>query len=103
LWAPKGTPKAVIDKLNTAVVEALSDPTARQRLADLAEEIPAREQQTPEALAAHQKPKSKSGGPSSRPRVSRATDAEAIAAGVLVISVPVLSGFADNVTTSRFL
>jgi len=55
LWAPKGTPKAIIDKLNAAVVEALSDPTARQRLADLGEEIPAREQQTPEALAAHHK------------------------------------------------
>jgi tripartite-type tricarboxylate transporter receptor subunit TctC len=55
LWAPKGVPKAVIDKLNAAVVEALSDPTARQRLADLGEDIPAREQQTPKALAAHQK------------------------------------------------
>jgi tripartite-type tricarboxylate transporter receptor subunit TctC len=55
LWAPKGTPKAVIDKLNAAVVEVLSDPAARQRLADLGEELPARERQTPEALAAHQK------------------------------------------------
>jgi tripartite-type tricarboxylate transporter receptor subunit TctC len=55
LWAPKGTPKAVIDKLNAAVVEALSDPTMRQRLADLGETIFAREQQTPAALAAHQK------------------------------------------------
>ena len=32
LWAPKGTSKAVIGKLNAAVVEALSDPTARQRV-----------------------------------------------------------------------
>jgi tripartite-type tricarboxylate transporter receptor subunit TctC len=55
LWAPKGTPKVVIDKLNTAVVAALSDPVVRQRLADLGEEIPAREQQTPEVLFAHQK------------------------------------------------
>jgi tripartite-type tricarboxylate transporter receptor subunit TctC len=55
LWAPKGTPKAVIDKLNAAVVEVLSDATARKRLADLGEEIPARERQTPEALAAHHK------------------------------------------------
>ena len=55
LWAPKGTPKAVIEKLNAAVVEALSDPTVRQRLTDLGEEIPAREQLTPEALAAHHK------------------------------------------------
>ena len=55
MWAPKGTPKAVIDKLNAAVVEALTDPTARRRLADLGEEIPAREQSAPEALAAHHK------------------------------------------------
>jgi tripartite-type tricarboxylate transporter receptor subunit TctC len=55
LWAPKGTPKAIIEKLNAAVVEALSDPAVRQRLADLGEEIPAREQLTPEALAAHHK------------------------------------------------
>jgi tripartite-type tricarboxylate transporter receptor subunit TctC len=55
LWAPKGTPRAVIEKLNAAVVDALSDPTARQRLAELGEEIPAREQLTPEALAVHHK------------------------------------------------
>ena len=50
LYAPKGTPKAVIDKLNAAVVDALGDPTVRSRLADAAQEIPPREQQTPEAL-----------------------------------------------------
>jgi len=55
LWAPKGTPQFVIDKLNTAVVDALADPTVRQRLIDLAQEIPAREQQTPTALATLQK------------------------------------------------
>ena len=55
LWAPKGTPEAVIQKLNAAAIEALSDPTVRQRLADLGEEIPTREQLTPEALAARQK------------------------------------------------
>ena len=35
LWAPKGTPKDIIAKLNAAVVEALADPAVRKRLADL--------------------------------------------------------------------
>jgi tripartite-type tricarboxylate transporter receptor subunit TctC len=55
LWVPKGTPKQVIAKLNAAVVEALADPSVRQRLAALGQEIPPREQQTPEALGAYQR------------------------------------------------
>jgi tripartite-type tricarboxylate transporter receptor subunit TctC len=55
LWAPRGTPKDVIAKLNSAVVTALADPTVRTRLADLGMEIFPRDQQTPEALAAYQK------------------------------------------------
>jgi tripartite-type tricarboxylate transporter receptor subunit TctC len=55
LWAPKGTPKQVIAKLNAAVVEALADPSVRQRLAALGQEVPPPEQQTPEALGAYQK------------------------------------------------
>jgi tripartite-type tricarboxylate transporter receptor subunit TctC len=55
LWAPKGTPKDVIARLNAAVIDALADPGVRQRLADLGQIIPPREQQTPEALAAHHK------------------------------------------------
>jgi tripartite-type tricarboxylate transporter receptor subunit TctC len=51
LWVPKGTSNQVISKLNAAVVEALADPAVRQRLAELGQEIPSREQQTPEALA----------------------------------------------------
>ena len=54
-WAPKGTPKEVIAKLNAAAVEALADPTVRQRLADFGQVVAPREQQTPEALAAHHK------------------------------------------------
>jgi tripartite-type tricarboxylate transporter receptor subunit TctC len=55
LWAPKGTSKDVIGMLNAAVVAAMADPTVRQRLADLGEEIPLRAQQTPDALAVHHK------------------------------------------------
>jgi len=53
IWVPKGTPKDVVARLNAAVVEALGDPVVRQRLADLGQEIPSREQQTPEALGAY--------------------------------------------------
>ena len=55
LWAPKGTPKDIIAKLNAAVMGALADPAVRQRLADVGLEIPPREQQTPQALGAYQK------------------------------------------------
>jgi tripartite-type tricarboxylate transporter receptor subunit TctC len=55
LWAPKGTPKDVIAKLNAAVMDALADPAVRQRLADVGLEIPPRDQQTPQALGAYQK------------------------------------------------
>jgi tripartite-type tricarboxylate transporter receptor subunit TctC len=55
LFAPKGTPKAAVSKLNAAAVLALADPAVRKRLADLAQEIPPREQQTSEALGAFQK------------------------------------------------
>jgi tripartite-type tricarboxylate transporter receptor subunit TctC len=55
IWAPKGTPTHVIDKLNGAIVDALADPALRARLADLGEEIFPPEQQSPAALAAWQK------------------------------------------------
>ena len=55
IWSSKGTPRDVIQKLNAAAVDALSDATVRQRLTELAQELPARERQTPEALGAYQK------------------------------------------------
>ncbi len=55
LFGPKGMPKPVIDKLNTAVVSALADTKIRERLANVGQEIFPRDQQTPEALAAHHK------------------------------------------------
>jgi tripartite-type tricarboxylate transporter receptor subunit TctC len=54
LWAPRGTPIEAIRKLTIAAMDALVDPTVRQRLTDLGQEIPPPEQQTAEALAAHQ-------------------------------------------------
>jgi tripartite-type tricarboxylate transporter receptor subunit TctC len=55
LWAPRGTPKDVVVKLNAAVVAALADPGVSARLAELGQEIFPRERQTPEALGAFQK------------------------------------------------
>lgn len=55
LWAPKGTPDEIIRRLAAAAVDALADPAARSRLAELGQEVFSREQQTPEALAAFQK------------------------------------------------
>jgi tripartite-type tricarboxylate transporter receptor subunit TctC len=55
LFAPHGTPRGIIDKLNTAAVNALRDANVRQKLEVQGFEIPAREQQTPEALGAYQK------------------------------------------------
>ncbi len=55
LWAPKGTPKDVITKLDAAVVETLADPAVRQRFAEIGQEAWPRDHQTPEALAAQQK------------------------------------------------
>jgi len=55
LWAPRGTAKDIVGRLNAAAVSSLADPAARQKLADLGFEIPPRDQQTPEALAAFQR------------------------------------------------
>src|SRR5262249_44701809 len=55
LWAPRGTAKGVIDKLNAAAVDALADSVVRQRLNESGQEPPSREKQTPEALGVLQK------------------------------------------------
>jgi tripartite-type tricarboxylate transporter receptor subunit TctC len=55
LFAPKGTPKDIVLKLNAEVRGLLADSATRQRFADLGQDVPAAERQTPEALAALQK------------------------------------------------
>jgi tripartite-type tricarboxylate transporter receptor subunit TctC len=55
LWAPKGTPKEIIARLDAAVVEALADPGVQQRFKDLGHEVAPRNMQTPEGLHATHK------------------------------------------------
>jgi len=55
LYAPKGTPKAIVDRLNAALKVALKDQTLNKRFADLGTEPVADNQATPEALGAHLK------------------------------------------------
>ena len=50
LWAPKGTPKPIVDKLNAALKTALANPSTRKKLVDLAQEIFPVDEQSPEAL-----------------------------------------------------
>ncbi len=55
IWAPKGTSPAVVNRLNSAIVETLADPIVRKRLVDLGQQIAPRSRQTPEGLAELQK------------------------------------------------
>ena len=53
LWAPAGTPRDVIEKINAAVVDTFADPAVRAGLTEQGHDIPERAQLTPEALGAH--------------------------------------------------
>lgn len=53
LYAPKGTPAPVVDRLVKALQAALQDPTVKQRFADLGTQPEAQNRATPEALRAH--------------------------------------------------
>ena len=55
VWAPKGTPKEVIAKLNAAIAGALADPAVQKRLSEVGQELPTSEQVTPEGFGAFHK------------------------------------------------
>jgi len=55
LFAPKGTPRPIVAKLNAAALSTFADPSMRQKFVDQGFVIPPRERQTPEALGAYQK------------------------------------------------
>src|SRR5438309_776092 len=46
----KGTPAAVVAKLNASVVDSLADPQVAARLGEMAQDISACNEQTPQAL-----------------------------------------------------
>ena len=51
LWAPKGTPKEIVDKLNDAAVKALADPVVQKRVAALGMTIPEQDRTDAEGAA----------------------------------------------------
>jgi tripartite-type tricarboxylate transporter receptor subunit TctC len=63
LYAPKGTPKAVVEKLTNALQAALRDATLRQRFADLGADTVAENRATPDALRKHLKAEIDKWGP----------------------------------------
>ena len=68
-WAPKGTPKPIVASLNAAIVDALADPAVMKSLGDAGQDIPPRDEQTPEAFGAFQKAEVEKCGPSSKRRI----------------------------------
>jgi len=55
MWVPHGTPRAIVDRLNAAVVAALAEPAVRDKLAGLGLDGPPADQHTPEALGTYQR------------------------------------------------
>jgi tripartite-type tricarboxylate transporter receptor subunit TctC len=55
LWAPKGTPTEIVDRLNKAAIASLQDSDVRKRLEDLGQDIPTPAEMAPPAFAAFQK------------------------------------------------
>jgi tripartite-type tricarboxylate transporter receptor subunit TctC len=55
VWAPKGTPKDVIEKLAESISQVLADPLVRQRLASVGQVIFPADQLNPAALSAYQR------------------------------------------------
>jgi tripartite-type tricarboxylate transporter receptor subunit TctC len=55
LWAPKGTPKAIVAKLNAAAVDALNDSAVQKQFENLGLQMPPQNQLTPQALGDWQK------------------------------------------------
>ena len=53
MYAPKGTPAPILEKINAAMRAAMQDPMVKQRLADLSSDIPSSDKMTPAGLKTH--------------------------------------------------
>ena len=50
LFMPKGTPQAIVERINAAVQKAMEDPAIAKRLAEIGADVPPPEQRSPQAL-----------------------------------------------------
>ena len=55
LWVPRDTPKEIVAKLNTVMMQVLADPLVQKRFEELGIQVTPAAQQSPEALRAFQK------------------------------------------------
>lgn len=53
MYAPKGTPAPVLEKINAALRVAMQDPVVKQRLTDLSSDVPSADKLTPAGLKTH--------------------------------------------------
>src|SRR5215207_8934334 len=74
-WAPKGTPKDVVAKLNGAMMQVLADPTTQSKFAELGLDVASSKRRKGSPNSS--RPRSTSGGRSSRRRTSRASETRA--------------------------
>ncbi len=55
LWAPKGTPREIVDRLNAAAIATFADPAIRKRMEELGQTLPTPAEMKPDAFAAFHK------------------------------------------------
>ena len=94
LWAPKGTPTAVVGKLNAAVAEGLADPAVRCGSPKWARRPSRASSKRLRRLAHCRRPRSTSGGRSSRRRTSRPIEpalhrAKSFQRSLLTLPIPI--------------
>ena len=75
IWVPKGTPKEIIAKLNLAAMDAMADPVVRKASTTWGSTFLRSTSRRPRRSARFKRPRSRSGGRSSRPQISKRNEA----------------------------